>query len=124
MADAQLQTLLVVIALDVVLGVLASFRLGTFRLAYLANFARNDLLGKVVPFLILDAAAQVAGGLNIIVSGLDLTNIAHGVFVLLTAAMIGSILGSLRDLGLASTIPAALGSATATPVGPVEQRNP
>lgn len=109
--DKQTQTILALIVVDLVIGVIAAVKLGTFRLTYLANFARNDLLGKVAPFLVLSAAADVAGGFNIVLPGIDLTNIAHGLFVVISAAMVGSILSSLKDLGV-TAIPEALGGHT------------
>jgi len=54
--DARVQTLLVLIALDIALGVVASVKAGNFRLSFVADFARNDLLGKVVPFAFIYAA--------------------------------------------------------------------
>lgn len=108
--DQQLQTMLGVVALDLLLGVLAALKMGTFNLAYVTNFMRNDVLGKVVPWAVLDTFAIVAGGYNIIISGLDFTNIAKAAGVAIIAAMVGSILGSLKDLGLLSALPPALGS--------------
>jgi hypothetical protein len=115
--DSLLQTMLAVLALDLVLGILAAFKLGTFNLAYLTNFMRNDVLGKVVPWAVLDVFAIVAGGANIVVAGVDFTNIAHVSGVAILAALTGSILGSLTDLGLPG-IPSVLGSAKdAQPAG-------
>jgi hypothetical protein len=108
-SDTQFQTVAALIVLDLILGVAAAAKTRTFQVAYLANFARNDVLGKVVPFFVIDSAAIVAGGTNIFIPGVDLTNVAHGMFVLVTAAMVGSLLSSLKDLGF-STIPAAAGS--------------
>lgn len=108
-ADQELQTMLAVVVVDLVLGVLAALKLGTFRLAYLSNFMRNDLLGKVVPWAFLDSAAIVAGGLDIVIPGVDLTVTAQAAGGVIIAALVGSILGSLKDLGL-TAVPASLGS--------------
>lgn len=107
--DSQLEAITAAIIIDLVLGVLAALKTGVFKLAYLANFARNDVLGKAVPWAALDAAAIVAGGTDIVIPGLDLTGIAHAAFAVVIAALVGSILGSLKDLGL-SGLPAVLGS--------------
>jgi hypothetical protein len=107
--DSQLEAMLAAIVIDLVLGVLAALKIRTFNLAYLANFARNDVLGKVVPWAALDAVAIVASGQDIVIPGFDLTAAAHAAFAIVIAAIVGSILGSLKDLGL-SVVPAALGS--------------
>jgi hypothetical protein len=107
--DQLLQTMLAVVALDLVLGILAALKLGTFNLAYLTNFMRNDVLSKVVPWAVLEVFAIVAGGYNIVVPGADFSNIARATGVAIVAALVGSILGSLKDLGLVG-IPAAAGS--------------
>jgi hypothetical protein len=110
--DSQLQTILLLIAADVVLGVAASFKDNgqpAFALAYLANFARNDVLGKAVPWATLDALAIAAGSAHVLVPQFDLTNAAHAAFIGVSAALVGSLLGSLKDLGL-DLIPAQLGS--------------
>jgi hypothetical protein len=109
--DKQTQTIVALIVVDLILGVAAALKLGTFRLAYLANFARNDVLGKVAPFLVISAAADVAGGVNIVIPGLDLKNMATGMFVGISAAMVGSILSSLKDLTGAALPEAVAGHA-------------
>lgn len=98
-ADELLRTMLVAIAIDLALGVAAAFKLGTFRLAYLTNFMRNDVLGKVVPWAALDIGAIVAGDIHVVIPQFDLTNTAKGAGTLIVAALVGSIIGSLRDLG-------------------------
>jgi hypothetical protein len=112
--DKQSQTILALILVDLILGVAAALKLGTFRLAYLANFARNDVLGKVAPFLVISAAADVAGGVNIVIPGLDLKNMATGMFVGISAAMVGSILSSLKDL-TGAALPEAVAGHTPPP---------
>lgn len=107
--DTQLQTILLLVALDFVLGVLAAFKVGAFKLSYIANFARNDVLGKALPWAALDAGAVIAGDAHILIPGFDLSNAAHAAFVIVAAALVGSILGSVKELGL-SGVPPALGS--------------
>jgi hypothetical protein len=108
-SDTQLQTILLLVVLDLVLGVLAALKLGQFKLAYLANFARNDVLAKALPWAALDVGAVIAGSAHLLIPGFDLTNTAHAAFALVAAALVGSILGSVKELGL-SGVPAALGS--------------
>lgn len=108
-ADSQLQTILLLIALDFVLGVLAALKLRTFQLSYLSNFARNDVLAKALPWAALDVGAILAGDAHLLLPGFDLTNTAHAAFALVAAALVGSILGSIKDLGI-TVIPASLGS--------------
>lgn len=90
----------ILIALDLVLGTAASFRLGTFRVSYLADFARNDILFKLVPWFTLFAAAEVAGSRDIVIPGLDVGALATAMFALVVAAWVGSIYSSLGDLGI------------------------
>lgn len=114
--DELLRTMLVAVAVDLVLGVAAAFKLGTFRLAYLTNFMRNDVLGKVVPWAALEIGAIVAGDVHVVIPAFDLTHTAQAAGGLVVAALVGSILGSLRDLGFlgAGRLPdAAAGSGKA-----------
>jgi hypothetical protein len=106
--DDMTKAVLAAIALDLVLGVAAALKLGSFALGYVANFARNDVLGKVLPFLVIHAAADVAGSTDIVIPGLDMAAIADAMFALVMAAMVGSILSSLKDLGF-TALPGALG---------------
>jgi hypothetical protein len=99
--DKQLAVVVSLIAADFVLGVLASFKLGTFRLTYVSNFAKNDLLGKVVPWFAVFAMDKASGAAGI-VGPIDWSQVSTAAFVAVTAAMAGSILSSLADLGLPS----------------------
>ncbi len=99
--DKQLAVVISLIFADFILGVLASFKLGTFRLTYLSNFARNDLLGKVVPWFAVFALDKASHAANI-VGPIDWSQISTAAFAAVTAAMVGSILSSVADLGLPS----------------------
>jgi len=112
--DEQFKAVAAAIVVDLVLGVAAAVYLHTFRLTYLANFARNDVLGKVFPFFVLHSAAIVAGGTNVVIPGLDVGNLSDATFAIVLAALVGSILKSLADFGL--PLPAAIGGGAATPV--------
>jgi hypothetical protein len=111
--DKQFQTVAAVIVLDLVLGVAAAVKMGTFALSYVSNFARNDVLGKVFPFFVLHSFALVAGNTTIVIPGLDVSKISDATFALVTAAMVGSIISSLTDFGL--PVPTALGRGGVTP---------
>ncbi len=100
-ADTKVHILLLVIAVDFVLGVVAAVKLKTFKLSYISNFMKDDILAKVIPYFILYFAAIVAGQQDVVIPSLDLGIIAGAAYGLVMAAMVGSILGSLKDLGLA-----------------------
>ena len=107
--DNQTQAILALIVLDLILGVIAAFvnKGQSFALSYLANFMRNDVLSKVVPFFILSAGAIVSGGTDIVIPGFDMDVVVHGAFIAIAAALVGSLISSLTDLGF--PLPAILG---------------
>jgi hypothetical protein len=110
--DKQVGVVVALIAADVILGVGAAVKMGTFRLTYLANFARNDLLGKVFPWFVVfafDKASSSAG----IVGPIDWSQANTVAFAAVTLAMAGSILKSLADFGIA--LPAALAGGSPRP---------
>jgi hypothetical protein len=110
--DRQVAIVVSMIVADVVLGVAAALKAGTFRMTYLANFARNDLLGKVFPWFVvfaLDKASSSAG----IVGPIDWSQANTVAFAAVTLAMAGSILKSLADFGV--TLPAALAGPSPRP---------
>lgn len=96
--DGYFQAVLVMIALDVILGVAAALKSGTFRLSWLANFGKDDLLGKVFPWFVIYAAAKYAP--NVAVLGIDLSAIEKVVFAAVAVALGGSLISSLKNLGL------------------------
>lgn len=125
--STQFETVAALIILDVIFGVAAAVKDKgqSFALTYLANFARNDVLGKVFPWFVLFAGSKVAGGTNIVIPGVDLSNLSTATFALVTAAMVGSLITSLSDFGI--SVPSALGRARgsgnptgagSTPTGP------
>jgi hypothetical protein len=118
--DKQVGVVIALIVADFILGVSAAFKLGTFRLTYVSNFARNDLLGKVFPWFVvfaLDKASHAAG----IVGPVDWNQANTVAFAAVTLAMAGSILSSLADFGI--NLPVALAGHAPPPaaVAPVEQ---
>jgi hypothetical protein len=98
--DDKLTIALIALVLDFLLGVIAAFRLGTFRLSYVYDFARNDVLFKLIPWFIFYVLALVAGGVDIVIPGLDLGLVAGAMYALMLAAWVGSILNSLTELGI------------------------
>jgi hypothetical protein len=97
--DTKIHIALFLIAADFVLGVAAAFRVGNFRLSYVADFLRNDVLGKLLPYLAFYTLALVAGGVDIVIGGLDFGVLAGAAYVALVGALTGSILNSARELG-------------------------
>jgi phage-related holin len=90
--DDKVHVALFLVIIDFILGVCAAVKAGTFRMSYIADFARNDILYKLLPYFALYAAALVAGSVDIVIPGLD-----FGVFA---GAFYASILNSLTSLGL------------------------
>lgn len=100
--DQRVQILLLLVVLRFVLGVIASVlsKEQEFRLSYVADILRNDVLGKAVPFLVLYAGYKYAAGAELVIPGFDLELVMNGAWVLIIAAIGGAILNSIRDLGL------------------------
>lgn len=100
--DKMVITIAALVALDVVLGVAAALRDPdqAFRLSYLTDFLRNDVLGKLVPYYAIWACAALGGDFEVA----GLSGIQDGVGVIVCAALAGSILNSLRDMGLMTAL--------------------
>lgn len=98
--DNRLQWILLLVALDFGLGIIAALKLGTFRLTYIADFLRTDVLFKVAPFALVYLGYKYAPSSDIVIPGLDLEIIMNGVWAIMVGAMVASVLKSLRDLGL------------------------
>ena len=87
----QIQWIVILVAVDVVLGIIAALIKKDFRLGKLANFMMKPVLGYVLGFAVLEAVT------------LTLTSLAWMVtvaFVLILLALIGSILSNLAKMGL------------------------
>lgn len=102
-SDTKVHVALLLVAIDFVLGGAAAFKLSTFRLSYIADFLRNDIAFKLLPYFFIFAAALVAGSESIIIPGLDLSIVADGAYGVLVLAWVGSVLNSIRDLGFMPT---------------------
>lgn len=109
--DTRVQIALLLLVLDFGLGTVAGLVGGKFRLSYLADTLKTDVLGKVLPFFLLYAGYLYAGSADLVIPGFDLEILMNAAWVVLLAALGGSALNSLRDLGL-------LGSAPDTIAGP------
>lgn len=97
-SDSQFSWVAGMIVLDIILGLAAAVYTKTFALTYIANFARNDVLGKVVPWFVLAVGAKTHS--VDVLFGIDLNTIADGVFVGVVAALAGSLITSLGDFGI------------------------
>jgi urea transporter len=116
--DEMVITIAVLVGLDIVLGIAAALKdpLQSFRLAYIMDFLRNDVLMKLVPYYAVWAAVQLGGDFEL--AGIDV--IADGLGAGICVALGASILNSLRDMGLGtSVLPDVIaGSDPNTPAGP------
>jgi len=104
--DTRVQIMLLLVALDLLLGVASSLKNKDFRLSYVADFARNDLLGKVAPFAVLYAGYKYANTADIVIPGFDMEVVTDAAWVIVLAALVGSLLKSLNDFGL--NLPSAI----------------
>jgi hypothetical protein len=107
--DTKVHIAIVLVAVDLILGICAAVvnKNQHFNLAYVGDLLKNDILGKLVPYFALYVLALVQGHEEIL-PGIDFGVIAGVAYGLLVLAMAGSILKSLRDLGLAKYIPQQL----------------
>lgn len=103
--DSQLHAALVLIAADVIFGILAALKSETFRLVRIADTLRDDVGFKLAPWLALFVLGKVS---NADVFGVvDVGAAADVAWGGLTLALVASILGSLRDLGISLPAPLA-----------------
>lgn len=109
-ADDKLKIALVLVFIDFALGVTAAVKLGTFRLAYISDLARNDILFKLVPWFVVYAGAVVAGQQTILFNGLTIGTVAGSLYALVVAAVGASIGTSLLQLGLGKNLGATIKS--------------
>jgi hypothetical protein len=110
-ADETVQVVAALILLDFALGVSAGVKAKTFRLGWLADFLRNDVLGKVVPYFAVWAAVRIGGDLELAGYGM----IEEGVGAAVVLALGASVLNSLRDLGLGGLPDTVAGTDTPPP---------
>ena len=96
--DQKVHVALLLVAADLVFGVAAAFKEGNFRFSYVADFLRNDILQKLLPYFGIYVFALIAGGTSVVIPGLDFGLIAGAVYALVVAAWVASILGSIAVL--------------------------
>jgi len=97
--DTRTQVLLLLVVLDLVLGVAAAvFTNKNFRLSFVGDFARNDLIGKALPFAVVYAGYLYANNADLVIPGLDMEVVMNGAWGIVSLALVGSLLSSLRDL--------------------------
>lgn len=104
--DTQLHAVIVLIALDLVVGMIAAVVTGKFALSKIAAFLKDDVLGKVLPWFAVFAAAKFAPSVDVI--GVDLNQIQTGLWLIVSAALVFSLVASLNDLGLGKTWPKSI----------------
>lgn len=103
-ADSQqFSTVIILLAADLVFGVLAAYKTHTFDLSKIANLLKDDGVKTLVWAAVWFFAAVSAGGE---IGGINFTTISDGVFAGLSVAIAASVLNSFQDLGL--PLPAAL----------------
>ena len=109
--DPGVRLAAVLVALDFVLGVAAAVKAHMFRIGWLADFLRADVLGKLLPYFAVWAAVRLGGDVEL--GGIGaIEETINGALVLAVGA---SILNSLRDLG---ALPASTPDAVAGPDEP------
>lgn len=105
--DARFQAALVLVSLDVVLGILAAFKAHTFKLNWVGDFLKTDVLFKLVPWGAVYIAAKYAGHQQLVIPQIDIDKFADAAYAFIAVQWAASIAKSLADLGF--PIPAALG---------------
>lgn len=112
--DPTVRLVAALILVDFVVGIAAGLKAKTFRLGWVSDFLRNDVLGKVVPYFAVWGAVRVSGDIELAGYGA----IEEIVGLAVVAAISASILNSLRDLRLlpAGTPDEVAGSDTPPPV--------
>jgi len=88
---SQIQWILILVAIDVVLGVVAALMKKDFRLGKLAGFMKKGVLAYVLGFAVLEMVAQALPSLAFVVTV---------AFILIVLALVGSILSNLGKMGL------------------------
>ena len=94
--DPTVVALAVLVGLDVLLGVAAALKVGTFKFVIVSDFLRADVLGKLVPYYAVWAAVHVSG--DVMLGDFGVVEEATGALAI--AAVGASVLNSLREFGL------------------------
>ncbi len=104
--DKQLQAVLVLIVLDILLGIVAAVKLGMFAFSKISAFLKDDVLGKVVPWFAIFAAAKFAPSVDVL--GIDLNQLQTVFWAAVVVALVASLAASADDLGV--PMPAVVGT--------------
>jgi hypothetical protein len=106
--DKQLHAVIALIALDLILGIIAAVKLGTFAFSKVSGFLKDDVLGKVVPWFVIFSFAKFAPSVDI--AGVDLNQVQTALWGLVVIALGASLISSLNDLKLpiAKSLPPSL----------------
>lgn len=88
---SQVQTIVTLIAIDVVLGIIAALYRKVFDFAKLCNFMKGPVLTYVLGFVIIEIVGQALPSLAFVVPV---------AFILVVIALLASIFGNLGKLGL------------------------
>lgn len=94
--DTQVHAVGILIAADVVFGILAALKTKTFQLQRLVDTLHDDVLAKVLPWLALFAFGKVSSAS---VVGIDFGSVADVFFGGIVVAIGASIVKSLAELG-------------------------
>jgi len=97
-SNFQTQLILILIAIDVALGIIGALTKKDFLLGKMGGFMKKAVLPYVLGFAVLTLVGQAFPGLSIIVSV---------VYLLIILALVGSILGNLKKIGI--PVPKILG---------------
>jgi len=87
----QMQIIVILLAIDVVLGIIAALVKKDFILNKVALFMKGPVLGYILGFAVIELVGLALPWLALIVPA---------VFVLVVIALLGSIIKNLRRLGL------------------------
>lgn len=96
--DKQLQAVLILIVLDVILGIIAAVKKNEFAFTKVAGFLKDDVLGKVVPWFAVFAAAKFAPDVDVL--GIDLNQVQTVFWAAVVVALVASLASSAADLGV------------------------
>jgi len=91
LANSQIQIIVVLLAIDVVLGVIAAFMKKDFVLGKVAGFMGKNVIAYVLGFAVLLAVEQAFPSLAMVVT------VAYWLIIL---ALVGSILDNLGKIGM------------------------
>ncbi len=87
----QIKWIVVLIVVDIILGIIAALLKKDFKLGKLAGFMKKGIVGYVLGFAVLEMVAQALP---------SMAWVAMVGFILVTLALVGSILSNLGKMGL------------------------